>query len=132
MNRIWGFCVYKNTIFYSNVFFKNIINEYHSSVIWFGSLPQDCKLFPCSTQPSNELQLHLTTKYKKKSFFYYYLKLSDVVYILLINVKMPPSVGILTFMSRINSILSWVEHKKSYISSGLGKKNIFLGLAPRL
>ena len=30
------------------------------------------------------------------------LELSDVVFILLINVKMPTIVGILTFMSRIN------------------------------
>ena len=34
------------------------------------------------------------------------LKLSDAVFILLINVKMPTVVGILTFMSRINLILS--------------------------
>ena len=34
------------------------------------------------------------------------LKLSDVVFILLINVKMPTIVGILTFISRINFMLS--------------------------
>ena len=34
------------------------------------------------------------------------LKLSDVVFIMLINVKMPTIVGILTFMSRINFVLS--------------------------
>ena len=39
-------------------------------------------------------------------------------FILLINVKMPTIVGILTFMSRINSDLSWVEHEKSFITSG--------------
>ena len=32
--------------------------------------------------------------------------LSDVVFIMLINVKMPTIVGILTFMSRINFVLS--------------------------
>ena len=32
------------------------------------------------------------------------LSLSDVVFIMLINVKMPTIVGILTFMSRINFV----------------------------
>ena len=34
------------------------------------------------------------------------LSLSDVVFIMLINVKMPTIVGILTFMSRIKFVLS--------------------------
>ena len=38
----------------------------------------------------------------------------------LINVKMPTIVGILTFMSRNNFMLSWVEHEKSVIPSGPG------------
>ena len=46
--------------------------------------------------------------------------LSDVVFIMLINVKMPTIFGILTFMSRINFVLSWVEHGKSFITSGPG------------
>ena len=39
---------------------------------------------------------------------------------MLINVKMPTItiVGILTFMSRINSMLSCIEHEKSFIISG--------------
>ena len=45
------------------------------------------------------------------------LSLSDVVFIMLINVKMPTIVGILTFMSRINFVLSQVEHEKSFITS---------------
>ena len=36
---------------------------------------------------------------------------------MLINVKMPTVVGILTFMSRINFVLSLVEHEKSFITS---------------
>ena len=40
------------------------------------------------------------------------LKLSDVVFIMLIIV------GILTFMSKINFMLSSVEHDKNYIKSG--------------
>ena len=40
------------------------------------------------------------------------LSVSVVVFIMLINVKMPTIVGILTFMSRINFMLSGVEHEK--------------------
>ena len=47
-------------------------------------------------------------------------RLSDVVFILLLNVKMPTIFGILTFMSRINFVLSRVEHEKSFITSGSG------------
>ena len=39
-------------------------------------------------------------------------KLSDVVFIMLINVKMSTIVGILTFLSMTNFIFSWVEHEK--------------------
>ena len=45
------------------------------------------------------------------------LSLSDAVFIMLINVKMSTIVGILTFMSRINFVLSQVEHGKSFITS---------------
>ena len=38
----------------------------------------------------------------------------------LINVKMPTIVGILTFMSRKNFMLSRVEHEKTFINSGPG------------
>ena len=41
-------------------------------------------------------------------------------FFLLINVKMPTIVGILTFMSRKNFMLNLVEHKKSFITSGPG------------
>ena len=39
---------------------------------------------------------------------------SDAVFILIVNVKMPTIVGILTFMSRINFMLSSVEHKNVF------------------
>ena len=39
------------------------------------------------------------------------VKLLVSVYIMLINVKMPTIVGILTFMSRIDFVLSSVEHE---------------------
>ena len=56
---------------------------------------------------------------------------SDVVFIMLINVKMPTVVGILTLMSRINFLLSWVEHEKSFITSGPGAGIIFEGDSER-
>ena len=44
---------------------------------------------------------HKNLKYRQMKKFLA-LSLSDVVFIMLINVKMPTIVGILTFMSRIN------------------------------
>ena len=44
-------------------------------------------------------------------------KHSDVVLIMLINVKMPTIVGILTFIIIINFMLSLVEHEISFITS---------------
>ena len=46
------------------------------------------------------------------------VKLLVGVFILLINVKMPTIVGILTFMSWIKFMLSCVEHEKSFITLG--------------
>ena len=37
---------------------------------------------------------------------------TEVVFIMLINVKIPTIVGILTFMGRINFVLSLVENEK--------------------
>ena len=50
------------------------------------------------------------------------LGLSDVVFIILTDVKMPIIVDILTNMSRINFVLSFVEHGKSFITSRPGKQ----------
>ena len=44
-------------------------------------------------------------------------KILEIAFILLINVKMPTIVGILTFMSRIDFKFSGVEHEKSCITS---------------
>ena len=41
-----------------------------------------------------------------------------MLFFLLINVKMPTIVGILTFMSRKNFMLSWIKHEKGFITSG--------------
>ena len=43
---------------------------------------------------------------------------SDVISTMLINVKMPTIVGILTFKSKINFALSWVEHEKKFYNLG--------------
>ena len=61
---------------------------------------------------STKLQL---LKYRKMKKFLA-LSISDVVFIMLINVKMPTIVSILTFMSRINIVLSCVEYEKSFIT----------------
>ena len=43
-----------------------------------------------------------------------------MLFLQLINVKMPTVVGILTFMSRKKFMLNLVEHEKSFITSGPG------------
>ena len=85
------------------------------------------KLFSCSTQLNTKFQLLIKIKImtnKEVSCFkplrcciHHANKCLDVVFITLINVKMSTTVGILTFMSRINFVLSWVEHEKSFRTS---------------
>ena len=65
--------------------------------------PEVINLFSCSTQLSTKFQLLLKTKILTNKKFLA-SSLSDVVLIMLINVKMPTIVGILTFMSRINFV----------------------------
>ena len=74
------------------------------------------KLFSCSTQLSIKFQLLIKGKMMKNNDLSCF-KLSDIVFILLINVKMTTIVGILTFMSRMIFVLSWVEYQKSFITS---------------
>ena len=77
----------------------NDLNTESGIQVW----PEVIKLFSCSTQLSTKFQLLIKTKIptNKENF-----SLPDVVFIMLINVKMPTIVGILTFMSRINFVLS--------------------------
>ena len=63
------------------------------------------KLFPCSTQLSPRFQLLIKQKYRQMKKFLA-SSLSDGVFIMLTIVKMPTIVGILTFMSRINFLIS--------------------------
>ena len=67
--------------------------------------PKVIKLFTCSTEPSKKFQLLIKTKILRVTSFQWF-KHSEVVFIMLTNVKMPTIVGILTFMSRINFVLS--------------------------
>ena len=68
------------------------------------------KHFSCSTHLSMKFQLLIKTKLQTFLAF----NLSDVAcFNMLINVKMPTSVGIITFMSMLNFVLSSVEHEKS-------------------
>ena len=63
------------------------------------------KYFSCSNPLSMILQMLIKIKMlnKKRDFAF---KLSDVVFIMLINVKMPTVVSILKFMRMINFMLS--------------------------
>ena len=54
------------------------------------------------------------------------LSLSDVVFIMLINVKMPTRVGILTFISRINLSSAELSMEKRFITSGPGGAQHYL------
>ena len=58
----------------------------------------------------NSTENKISTAHKKLKYQqikkFLALSLSDVVFIMLINVKMPAIVGILTFISRINFVLS--------------------------
>ena len=66
----------------------------------FETRPQGSKLFSCSTQQYLNFEMLKKEKLLKNADI---LRLTtlDVVFVLLINVKMPMIVGILTFMSRI-------------------------------
>ena len=67
--------------------------------------PELIKLVSCSIQVSTKFQLFIKTKYRQIKKFLA-LSLSYVAFDMLINVKMPTTVGILSFMSMINSMLS--------------------------
>ena len=79
--------------------------------------PDIKNLFSCSTQLRAKFQLLIKTKIQTTEEVSF--SLSDVVFIMLINVKMPTIVGTLTFISRINFMLNWVEHGKVLKPQGL-------------
>ena len=69
-----------------------------------GPGPEITNLVSCSTKLSMKFQLLIENKMKNNIFSC--LKHSGVVFILLINVKRATIVAILTFMSKINFMLS--------------------------
>ena len=73
------------------------------------------KLFSCSIQLSRKFKLVIKLLKQPKSTEISGLNHKSLSFILLINVEMLTNVGILTFMSRINFMLSWVEHEKKVI-----------------
>ena len=82
--------------------------------------PEVIKLFSCSTHLSMEVQMLIKSKMlKNKAVLGFQMLLSDVLLMMLINIKMPTIVGILTFISRIN-MHRLVEHEKCFITSGPG------------
>ena len=64
----------------------------------FDNRPRGYKTFLCSTQLRTKFQLLIKTKYRHIKMFLA-LCLSDIVFSMLLNVKMPTIVGILLFMS---------------------------------
>ena len=73
------------------------------------------KLFSYSTQLSMILKMLINITMKIDGIFRFIIPRQS--FILLINVKMPTIVGILTFMSRI-FMLSRVEHEKKFYNLG--------------
>ena len=83
-----------------------------------GTRPRGYKTFFMLNSTKHEISTaHKKLKYQQTKKFIA-LSLSYVVFTMLINVKMPTIVGILTLMSRINFALSGVEHEKSLITLG--------------
>ena len=78
-----------------------------------------CFIFVLNSAEHGILNAHKYQDIKKFGFFLGSDK-SRMLFFPLINVKMPTIVGILTFMSRKKFMLSWVEHEKSFITSGPG------------
>ena len=99
----------------------NLQNKTHKNILLAWRLPYLCnnltgtpgpeviKHCSCSTQLSTKLQLLIKTKIPKIKKLLAF-SLSDVVFIMLIIVKMPTIVGILTIMSKINAIDDFLNY----------------------
>ena len=79
--------------------------------------PEVIKLFSCSTQLSMKFYILINIKIAKVNGIFRFKSPKPVIYP---AHKMLTIVGILTFMSMINCMLSRVEHEKSFITSGPG------------
>ena len=81
--------------------------------------PEVIKLFSCLTQLNLAWNFNCSCNlkcWKIQTFLAF--KLSDVVFVMLVNVKMPTFVGILTFMSMINFMFGWVEDEIKFYNLG--------------
>ena len=67
--------------------------------------PEVINFFCAQLNGARNFNCSSTLKYRKMKKFHA-LSLTDVVFIMLINVKMPTIIGILTFMSMIDLMLS--------------------------
>ena len=70
-------------------------------------MPRGYAIRSCSSQLSTKFILLIKTKMLKNKD-----SLSDVAFIMYINVEVPTIVGILTFIIMTNVMLSCVEHEK--------------------
>ena len=94
-----------------------------SSLVCVITWPRGYKTFLCSTRMSTKFQLLIKTKIPTDEEVYCFKSRKCCIYRANI-VKMPTTVGILTFMSRINFVLSWVENGKSFITLGPARKGL--------
>ena len=88
-------------IFRNGIYMFMLLQKHNQELKPGRSGSEVIKLFPSSTQLSMKFQLLIITRILTNKD-----GLSDAVFIMLINIKMPTVVGILTFMSRINFVLS--------------------------
>ena len=77
-----------------------------------------------------KFQMLISIKISNNSAFFLGSDKPRMLFFLLMNVKMPKIVGILTFISRKIFMLSSVEHEKSFITSGLSTYRIACLTAP--
>ena len=78
--------------------------------LYYKTGPKVIKLFSCSTQLSMKFLMLISINISRNSAFFSGSDKPRMPFFLLINVK----VGILTFMSMKNFMLSRVEHEKFY------------------
>ena len=85
--------------------------------LWLHSGPEVINVFSCSTQLS--MKFHLVIKIKKhQQLNYFHAQLSWACSAELGMKEVLKNGCILRFISKINFVLSWVEHEKKFITSG--------------
>ena len=117
-------CRHFNINFVVRLIFKLIRVEYETKFNLEARPSLRLYFFSCSTQLSMKFQLLIITKMLKNINFSL-LSNSDV-FIMLINVRMPTIVGILTFMSMINVSSVELNMKKVLLPWGLVYQKSYL------